>query len=210
MFWIALAAQFTIAQPLSPVFSTDDFPAYLQDQHGSRRVFVRMVIGPDGALKDCAIETSSGDAALDQFTCGLVKKRGHFWPARWSNGRAVASVIRKPVDWVAGSQIGRDKLYEDLDVTVDRLPDGVHAPYLEGVLLAVDEAGKIVDCEHDGHSSSGMEKDDAELTPLACDQLKKNYTPLPLRDQNGRGIPSIQNAAVRFETLASKTKTAAP
>jgi hypothetical protein len=201
MLWIALAAaaQLGAAQPTAPLFGRNDFPAFLDASGVSRRVFVRVTIGPDADLKSCQIEMSSGDTRTDQYTCELVKKHGHFRAARWIDGSPVFGVIRLPVDWVTGSPFPRTAMHGDLDVTVNRLPDGAPSPDFERLILAVDEEGHITKCEGDEAWAPGMDKNDPQLAQVACDALTKSYKPVIPRDATSKPEQSVQNALVRFD-----------
>ena len=80
MLWIAVAAApfsipLMIGAPggdIRTVFSNDDFPDYLlRGPAASRTVYTRTTVLPDGAIQNCTVDVSSGDRALDSYTCGV-------------------------------------------------------------------------------------------------------------------------------------------
>src|SRR6266567_3528158 len=113
MFWLALAAQLSGPQPIdySTWFSLDDNPRYLQE---NRMTLVRAVVRPDGSLKNCEIESSSGDSRLDTYTCALVQKRARYTPARWINGSPTYGIDRMRVLWGPGPPPAPDSTHADV------------------------------------------------------------------------------------------------
>jgi protein TonB len=82
------------------LFSVDDYPidALRNGQQGT--VQAQLSIGPSGRVADCVIIRSSGVSSLDEATCGIMKRRARFRPARDANGNAVPySVVTPPVIW---------------------------------------------------------------------------------------------------------------
>lgn len=186
------------SHPAGPVFSPDDIPAYLQKPGIKRTMLMRIDVFRNGAPEDCEVEVSSGDPALDRYTCQLVVKRGHFSSATWTNGMVVTGVIRIALTWAYDPDGPWGSLHGDVDVTVNRLPHGLRSPHFEQMALAVDEAGHIQACEADLNRPKS-EKSDPQLAKLACAQLMKAYTPRPPIVE-GHAVRSVQTALVRFST----------
>jgi hypothetical protein len=196
---VTYTAHMSQSHPAAPVFSPDDFPAYLEKADVRRLMFIRIDVLRGGAPLDCEVEISSGDKALDRYTCELVIKRGHFSTATWPDGSAAYGVIRSWLSWAFDFSGPPGAVHGDLDVTVNQLPKGVKSPHTESLLLAVDEAGHIDACEANIRGLSKGEKSDPELAQLACEQLKKSFTPRPPVVE-GQPKRSVQTAFVRFST----------
>lgn len=83
--------------------STADYPADALRRGVQGTVGFRLTVDESGRPSDCAIEGSSGDAALDQATCALVLARARFRPARDVNDVAVPDSFASRIRWVADS-----------------------------------------------------------------------------------------------------------
>ena len=74
--------------------SLDDYPTSVLQRGGQGDVVVRFIIGVDGRVSDCALDTSSGIREQDVIPCKVLAKRARFRPAvsedgtpRIANGR---------------------------------------------------------------------------------------------------------------------------
>lgn len=76
-----------------------DYPKGAYRRHASGIVFVRLTVGADGRVSNCAIDESSGHADLDAATCALVMKRYLYRPARDSKGRPVPDEVNLAQVW---------------------------------------------------------------------------------------------------------------
>ena len=118
MFWIALAAQMSLPLQIGThypdvrgVFSVDDFPGDFHGHNGSRVVYTRTTVRPDGGIDSCRVEVSSGDKKLDAYTCAIIMKRAKFEPAKWIDGSPAYGVIRVPVSWTITDTIPTDNVH---------------------------------------------------------------------------------------------------
>jgi protein TonB len=59
---------------------------------------VRITIGANGSVTDCAVAASSGHDRLDRRACEVAVRRWRFAPAT-EDGVAVASVQEKRINW---------------------------------------------------------------------------------------------------------------
>jgi hypothetical protein len=214
MLWIILAAQLSlpvaIGVPIPDVrviFSPDDMPGYVQSAGITRFVSTRTTIRPDGAPQDCAAERSSGDAKLDLYTCAIILKRAKFEPAKWVDGSPAYAIVRAPVTWaVAGepSESEVEKAYPpDMTLTVNQLPAGAGKRVKLGLMLAVNESGRIVGCDQRLPASRDVHaRTFPELLPIACQQLTGRFTALAAKDGSGMAVRSVQTASVVFSTGA--------
>jgi TonB family protein len=215
MLWIALAASAQLSAPvpknLGKWFYADDTPSYLVAKgDGLWFVSVRIGVGPDGALKGCQVEGSSGIAQLDAFTCRKILRRAKFVPATSADGSPAFGVYRTSIRWAVASapwDISRVR-HPDVEVQVQNLPPDVKSPTLVRVMFAVDQSGNIGSCLVEPTKSFEHVDNNPALVPIACDQLAKFYKPVPAKDAGGNAIPSVQDALVRFTTARSEAASA--
>lgn len=94
---------FTRAVPprllLRDLISEADYPAFALQLGQQGDVNVALTVGEDGRVASCFVEKSSGYGVLDATTCGLMRVRARFTPARDANGNPVASAYRQSVSW---------------------------------------------------------------------------------------------------------------
>jgi len=211
MMWLALAAQLSLPVPANlrvpdvrAVFSTDDFPAYLQAAGVSRTVYTRTTVQPDGTIQGCVAEVSSGDTKLDAYTCAIIVRRARFLPAKWTDGTPVYGVIRVPVSWRIGNGPPSEEealrsTVPDLELSVNRLPK--HARKIAAVSLevAADENGRVVSCGEYPPAADSPGRHFPELIPIACEQAMKTLSVHPPFDPSGKPLRSVQTASVQFK-----------
>src|SRR5687767_11924526 len=71
---------------LSALISDDDYPLSARTAGEAGTARVRLEVGPNGRVTNCAILQSSGSAALDSATCRIMRSRARFTPARDAAG----------------------------------------------------------------------------------------------------------------------------
>lgn len=100
---LALAGQATTpaAPAQSPVnwFSADDYPAAALQRRSEGTVEFRVIVDPQGMPTECIVESSSGDADLDETTCRIMLERARFTPARDEASNAVAGFYSSRIQW---------------------------------------------------------------------------------------------------------------
>jgi periplasmic protein TonB len=69
--------------------STNDYPSKALNQGREGTATFKVLIGPDGFVKSCAVLKSSGHKDLDEATCKTLTKRARFSAARDDNGNAI-------------------------------------------------------------------------------------------------------------------------
>ena len=79
--------------------SRRDYPRHLKNAGIGGEVQVRLTIAANGRVSNCAVLKSSGNAELDQMSCGLIQHRYRFDPARDAQGRPVADTLRESHVW---------------------------------------------------------------------------------------------------------------
>ena len=124
IFMLALLLAGSAAAPSAPragddlqaYFSFRDYPAGARAAGIEGVVGVRLGIGPDGRVSDCAVTANSGAASLDAATCRILRERASFRPAR--------GVVEGIVAWrlPPGTGAARRPVSESV---VDVLPDEV-------------------------------------------------------------------------------------
>jgi periplasmic protein TonB len=76
-----------------------DYPESAYRRHASGTVFLRLTVGADGRVSQCAVDESSGHADLDAATCALILKRYRYRPARDAQGRPVPDTVHLAQVW---------------------------------------------------------------------------------------------------------------
>jgi|1186.fasta_scaffold75665_2 TonB family protein len=202
MFWIALLAVAQLSAPpaknLVGLFASDDVPLQMLGDEADRTVGIRLTVRPEGQVQSCEVEYSSGIAELDLYTCKLAAKRSKFAPAS-RNGTPAYAVYRLPVRYLVTS--GRRSPVPpraDFTIRINELPRDVRSPAAIHLVFEVDERGHPSACK--AEDIQGKFHADAQLVGRACDQLLKDYTAIPARDEGGKVVPSVQDAIVQFRT----------
>jgi TonB family protein len=211
MLWIALAAQLSAPVPtnLPGWFAFDDFPAYLVNRDpGVWAVGIRVIVGPDGAVQGCQVESSSGDSGLDQLSCRKVVQGASFRPAMSPAGTAAPGVYRTYIAWdVTKAPSATSRVSNaDLNLSVASLPPGIHSPAAVRVMFAVDAQGRMTSCESEPTQGFEQVEKDPALVAVACDQLMKSYKPVPAKTSAGEPVPSVQDAIVRFSVQSQASR----
>jgi protein TonB len=85
---------------LASYVSDEDYPsnAVRNEEQGTTRF--KLVVGPDGKVKECSVTSSSGSPALDSTTCRLMKARAKFTPAMDSSGKPTGDTVSSAIRWV--------------------------------------------------------------------------------------------------------------
>jgi TonB family protein len=86
-------------QPLSRLFSAGDYPGIALTQRQQGRVTMTFLVGEQGEVADCTVDSTSGIAALDTMSCYVISKRAQFQPALGPNGKPVRSAHTSTVVW---------------------------------------------------------------------------------------------------------------
>lgn len=84
---------------LSQYFTTDDYPVAALARHAEGTTAFRIDIDAQGNVTRCQVTRTSGDVALDEATCSVLKGRARYEPARDARGRAVPGKDEGRVTW---------------------------------------------------------------------------------------------------------------
>ncbi|NNC72037.1 MAG: TonB family protein [Sphingomonadaceae bacterium] len=87
-----------IAGDISP----RDYPRSARRARAEGLVGTTVHVGADGRVSRCIITNSSGNAALDETTCRLIRERFRYEPARNARGQAVPDVVGREQRWWLG------------------------------------------------------------------------------------------------------------
>ena len=109
-------------------------------------------IDRSGAVVECTVERSSGNAELDAATCAALRKRARFVPARDDAGVAVSSTRVQSVRWT----MPRDRL----------ISQGARMTY------TLDPTGHIIGCKID---EFGAHDPDLTCSPQMVEELAQSY-----------------------------------
>lgn len=77
-----------------------DYPRSAADAGAGGTVGVRYTVWTDGRVTACEVTQSSGNTALDEATCRLIRERFRFRPSRDGRGRPVPSTIVENHSWI--------------------------------------------------------------------------------------------------------------
>lgn len=84
---------------ISGVIRNRDYPASAMRSGHEGEVRVSFLVGRNGRVQDCDVESSSGSSALDLTTCGLILVRFRYDPARDANGWAIEQRLMLTIMW---------------------------------------------------------------------------------------------------------------
>lgn len=190
---VVAAAAVTAAEPVNLLswFSDVQWEMLVSRKYGHAVEFIRVTVSPEGAPLNCTVEATSGVPALDKLTCEAVIKHGSFRPARLPDGRPTYGVYRQSVVWADLPAFEYTKPV-DIEIQVDRLPNGLKNPVSFALEFMVDAAGKRSSCQP---VSKRMHKD---LATIACQQILNAYPAPPAIGSAGDPVESIQTAFVSF------------
>jgi TonB family protein len=80
-------------------FGVTAYPVAAVQAHAQGRVISVVGVDPHGGVTSCKVVVSSGNKALDDGTCDIIRGKAHFTPAHDRAGNGVASHYILPVRW---------------------------------------------------------------------------------------------------------------
>lgn len=200
MIWTILAFQLVAAQPAGGVvnwFSPDDMPANVQQSVNTYVVGTSTTVGTDGRPINCQIDHPTTNPKLDAMTCALILRRAQFTPARWIDGSATYGLYRMPVKWT--TIVNDPAEHTDLQIQVNKLPAGSRSPVRIRLIYAADAQGRIASCTSEPVPGQARPKPiNPQLVQVACSELERSWTPIPVHDANGAPVRSVQNASAEI------------
>jgi TonB family protein len=189
----------TAAVPTAPFpwFEFHDYPNKAFQKHWEGVTRFELLVDPRGRVANCTVTQSSGHEDLDRTTCALASFRARFAPARGADGEPVYGVYRSQAVWV----IPEDSLSNtdpgaDLQVSLNKLPEGTAKPAAVKLAYVVDAQGQVSDCA----ALRGAPAQPQALVELACREVKNRLAPQPVKAPNGQSVAAVRTAAVEFTT----------
>jgi len=82
------------------LFGPTAYPPAAIEAHAQGSVISVVGVDPRGGVTSCKVVVSSGNKALDDGTCDIIRGKAHFTPARDKAGNGVASHYVLPMRWV--------------------------------------------------------------------------------------------------------------
>ena len=185
------------ATPMTPLpwFEFKDYPMKAFEKNWEGVTKFELLIAPDGEIAQCAITGTSGHDILDEKTCFLASKRAKFRPAHGPDGRLTWGVYRSQAVWVfperkmVGANPG-----PDLEVSVNKLPDGTAEPPVVKLAYAVDPQGNASSCS----LMRSAQPQPEVLVEVGCKELLAEVGTKPVTGPTGQPVAAVKTAAVRF------------
>lgn len=198
----ALLVLALVAQSLSPPVLREGNvrPAFdaTMNSGGVAATRVRLVVSADGSPVHCTVRFSNGPSTNGERLCDQLREEARFSPAMDGQGRPTAGVIDVWSHWKDGRWLGSEPPSWDpidLALTVNRMPQGFAEMETLHLLLLVDPAGKVAQCEV---SASGLP---SAVTTLLCKEAAVDTIP-PAANQQGTPVVSVQPFRVRLTSSA--------
>ena len=190
-------AAVTAAVPTAktPWFEFHDYPMKAFEKHWEGVTRFDLLVDPRGRVENCTIVESSGHEELDKTTCSLASFRARFAPARGPSGMPVYGVYRSQAVWV----IPEDTLPNttpgpDLQISVNKLPEGTQTPPAVQLAYMVDPQGRTSACT----ALKGSPAQPSALVDVACRELASRLPQQPPVTADGQAVAVVRTAAVLF------------
>lgn len=168
----------------------DDYPPSAIRAGAEGRVVVVLGIDRAGKVTSCAVQTSSGNAALDAATCAVMTTRGAFTPAKDAGGGSVASTYVMPVRW---------GLPKDADARPVELTAATKLDMELAVELALDGEGRVLTCRVVTSSPPSF----VTGTGDACWAFKPGTQANPPLRRNGKPVASTVTQRVTRKVVTA-------
>jgi TonB family protein len=147
---IALAVVAAVPTVKQPWFEFHDYPMKAFERHAEGVTRFNLLVAPDGHVADCTVTQSSGDQDLDRTTCSLAAFRARFQPAVGPDRQPIYGLYRSQAVWTIptdtlegvvhdqGPHLGNYQPGPDLDVSVNKRPQGTNQPPVVKLAYAED------------------------------------------------------------------------
>jgi hypothetical protein len=193
LLFAAAASALSAPEPKKPGswWSYDDVPTQMLQDEVTYIVGYSLVVDPQGKIRECRIESTSGLPQLDKYTCKLATRRARLDPATNAAGEPVFGAYRQYASFWMGDTFPKPREdWGDLKVTVAaaRIPDGKTKHVW--LALSVDAVGIPTDCV-----PTKREKE-FQLAQDVCPAAMANLRLPPVLDDKGTYVPSVQNVAI--------------
>jgi len=191
-----IAGTVVAATPITkePWFEFRDYPMKAFEKSAEGVTRFELLISPEGKIVDCKILSSSGNAELDETTCYLTRKRAQFRPARGENGAPAWGVYRSQALWALPDHRLIAPPAPDLEVSVNKLPDGAKQPPAVKLAYAVDPQGNTSSCTM---MPSSLQQPKV-MIDVGCRELLGSEKGKPVVGPSGQPVSAIKSGAVLF------------
>lgn len=192
-----LAGTVVAANPVTqpPWFSFEDYPMKAFEKKWEGVTRFELLISPDGSIASCKILSSSGHEELDRTTCFLSQKRAKFQPARSTEGQPVWGVYRSQALWALPEHRLSAPPAPDLEISVNKIPDGASQPPAVKLAYAVDAQGNTSACTVMPTSL----KQPQALVDVGCKELLGSENGKPVLSPTGQPVAAVKSGAVLFK-----------
>lgn len=183
------------ANPVTPIpwFTFEDYPMKAFEKKWEGITTFEILVTPQGTVANCRVTESSGHEELDRQTCFLATKRAKFAPAT-VDGRLVFGVYRSEAAWALPERSVGTKAGPDLEVTLNKLPEGTLEPPVVKVAYAVDASGQPSSCV----AMPSARKQPPVLVELGCRQLLESIGNSPVVSSTGQPVAAVRTGAIKF------------
>jgi TonB family protein len=172
----------------------EDYPMKAFERKWEGVTQFQLLVAPDGSVADCSVLKSSGHEILDTQACFLAQKRITFRPAKGSGGQSVWGLYRTEAKWALPEHQLSGTAAPDLEVTVNKLPNGAKMPPAVKLAYAVDVQGQVSQCTM---MPSSLQQPQV-LVELGCKQLLSRENGKPVLGPSGQPVPAVRTGAVLF------------
>jgi TonB family protein len=184
-----------VPTPKSLWFEFHDYPMNAFEKRWEGVTSFDLLVDPSGRVVDCTVSKSSGHEDLDKATCSLASFRARFTPARGPGGEPAYGVYRSQAIWVIPEHsLPNTAPGPDLQVSVNKLPDGTQNPPAVQLAYMVDARGEISACS----PLKGSPAQPAALVDVACRELASRLPRQPAMTTDGQAVAAVRTAAVLF------------
>lgn len=193
-----LAGAVVAATPLTPLpwFEFRDYPMKAFEEKAEGVTQFELLVAPDGRIAGCTVTVSSGNEYLDRTTCFLTTKRVKFSPARGPDGQPAWGTYRSQALWALPERQIAARPGADLEVSLNKLPEGVKEPPAVKLAYAVDQRGNPSSCTL-MPSSLPQPK---VLVELGCKELLESQKGKPVIGPTGLPLPAVKTGSVLFKS----------
>jgi len=184
-----------VPAPKSLWFEFHDYPMKAFEKQWEGVTRFDLLVDPNGRVAKCTVTKSSGHEDLDETTCSLASFRARFTPARGPGGAPAYGVYRSQAIWVIPEHsLPNTAPGPDLQVSVNKLPEGTQRPPAVQLAYMVDSSGRISTCA----GLKGSPAQPAALVDVACRELASRVPQQPAMTTDGQAVPVVRTAAVLF------------
>ena len=194
-----LSASVIAATPATPPpwFNfMEDYPMKAFENRWEGVTQFELLIAPDGHVARCTVTQSSGHDEFDSRTCLIAQKRARFHGAKAADGQPVWGVYRSEAKWALPEHKLAGNAGADLEISVNKLPDGATEPAAVKLAFAVDPQGNTSECTVIPTSL----RQPKALVDIGCKELLSHEAGKPVVGPSGQPVAAVKTGAVWFKT----------